>query len=93
VLVLVAATTNRAAIGARVTVTTGCTTQTQEVGGGHGHYGLQQDLLLHFGVGTATEAKVTIRWPNEALTTETSTLATSKRYRLTQGLDPVEQTF
>src|SRR5262245_45051103 len=45
--------TNRLAIGARVVVKAGEVTQTKDVGGGHGHYGAQDDLTLHFGLGDA----------------------------------------
>jgi hypothetical protein len=80
--------TNRAAIGARVTVTAGGVTQTQEVDGGHGHYNTQKDLVLHFGLGAACEAEVTVRWPDQALTTETATLPGGYRYEWTQGAEP-----
>lgn len=79
---------NRAAIGARVTVTAGGATQTQEVGGGHGHYGIQHDLTLHFGLGAACEATVTVRWPDQALTTQTVALESGLRYRWKQGEAP-----
>jgi enediyne biosynthesis protein E4 len=80
--------TNRAAIGARVTVTACGITQTQEVGGGHGHYGAQNDRVLHFGLGDADSAEVTVRWPDGALTTETFTLAARSRWRIVQGSEP-----
>lgn len=77
--------TNRAAIGARVRVTAGGVTQTQEVGGGHGHYGSQNDLVLHFGLGAACEAEVEIRWPDASLTIETLTLPAGHRFFVRQG--------
>ena len=77
--------TNRAAIGARVTVTAGGITQTRVVDGGHGHFGLQYDTTLHFGLGQACEAEVTIHWPNKAQSTESVTLGANQRYRVTQG--------
>jgi len=80
--------TNRAAIGARVSVTAGDVTQTQEVDGGHGHYGAQKDLVLHFGLGAACEADVTVRWPDADLTTETMTLPSGYRFRVAQGEPP-----
>ncbi|MEZ4269228.1 MAG: CRTAC1 family protein, partial [Myxococcota bacterium] len=82
--------TNRAAIGARVTVSAGGVTQTREVGGGHGHYGLQNALAQTIGLGDACEATVTVRWPDWPLTTESWTLAADKRWRLVQGEAPVE---
>jgi hypothetical protein len=81
--------TNRAAIGARVTVTAGGVTQTREVGGGHGHYGQQDDLTVHFGLGDACEAEVTVRWPDQALSTETYSLPAGYRFTWTQGELPV----
>lgn len=77
--------TNRAAIGARVEVTAGGVTQTQEVGGGHGHYGMQHDMLLHFGLGEACEAEVKVRWPDAALTTETFRVLAGHRFEKVQG--------
>ncbi|MGE0785832.1 MAG: CRTAC1 family protein [Sandaracinaceae bacterium] len=80
--------TNRSAIGARVTVTAGGVTQTQEVGGGHGHFGAQNDRVLHFGLGTACEAEVTIRWPNASLSTQTLTLPAGHRFHVVEGQGP-----
>jgi len=80
--------TNRAAIGARVTLSAGNITQAQEVGGGHGHYGMQQDLTLHFGLGPACTAEVTVRWPDAALTTQRFTVQSGYRYRVVQGTLP-----
>lgn len=81
--------TNRSAIGARVTVTTpDGVTRTQEVGGGHGHYGMQHDLTLHFGLGAACEAEVTVRWPDLPLTTQTVDLVSGYRFHLVQGEAP-----
>ena len=77
--------TNRAAIGARVAVTAGGVTQTQEVGGGFGHYGCQNDMVLHFGLGEACEADITVRWPDAELTEETLTLPAGYRFLVTQG--------
>lgn len=79
--------TNRAAIGARVRVTAGGVTQTQEVGGGYGHAGIQPDLTLHFGLGTACDVdRVEIRWPDLALTTEAfDNVRGNYRVHVTQG--------
>jgi hypothetical protein len=57
---------NRAAIGATVTlVTADGRTMTRQVEGGHG-IGCQDSLVLHFGLGAATEVKsLTVRWPGE----------------------------
>ncbi|MFN8549808.1 MAG: CRTAC1 family protein [Polyangiaceae bacterium] len=61
---------NASAIGARVTLNAGGTKIVREVGGGYGHFGLQNDLTLHFGVGDCTAAAVEVRWPDAALSTE-----------------------
>jgi enediyne biosynthesis protein E4 len=77
--------TNRAAIGARITVETpDGMIQVREVEGGHGHYGIQHPLRQHFGLGASCTAKVTVRWPDAALTTETFELAGNKVTKLTQ---------
>ncbi|MBW2276555.1 MAG: CRTAC1 family protein [Deltaproteobacteria bacterium] len=79
---------NRAAIGARVEVTADGVTQTQEVDGGHGHFGMQRDLVLHFGSGAACEVDVTVYWPDAERSTETFTLHANQRYHLVQGAEP-----
>ncbi len=80
---------NRSAIGAQVTVrTSDGRSQLQEVGGGHGHYGIQHGRTLHFGLGASCEAEVTIRWPDAARTTEAFTLPARYRYTLVQGERP-----
>lgn len=84
-----AAGTNHGAIGARVSVTAGGTTQTFEVGGGYGHYGAQNDLIVHAGLGASCEASITVRWPDAALTSETFTVPAGHRYRVVQGAPPV----
>ena len=77
---------NRAAIGARVTVTTARgLSQTQEVGGGFGHFGAQNDTTLHFGLGDACEADVTIRWPDAALSTQATHMVAGHRLVVVQG--------
>jgi glutamine amidotransferase-like uncharacterized protein len=55
---------NRSAIGARVTLTTGTHIQYSEVRSG-GSYLSQNDLRLHFGLGTATTIdSIEIQWPS-----------------------------
>jgi len=55
---------NRAGIGARVSVTAGGVTQMAEVKGGNSYLS-QSDLRLHFGLGKeAKMSKVEIIWPN-----------------------------
>ena len=60
---LIGTSSNRSAIGARVRVTAGGMTQTDEVRSGGG-YNSQNDLRLHFGLGEAKRVeKIEIRWP------------------------------
>jgi enediyne biosynthesis protein E4 len=60
---LVGTKSNRAAIGARVTIHAGGMMQFDEVRGG-GSYLSQNDLRLHFGLGSATTIDVLeVRWP------------------------------
>ena len=55
---------NRSAIGSRVSVTTGDHVQIDEVMSGSSFYS-QNDLRLHFGLGTAKQAdSVEVRWPS-----------------------------
>ena len=61
---LVGTKSNKAAIGARVTVKAGPLVQIDEVRGG-ASYLSQNDLRLHFGLGPADKmSEVSIRWPN-----------------------------
>jgi hypothetical protein len=53
---------NRTAIGARVTCTAGGKAYVDEVRSG-GSYLSQNDLRVHFGLGTATSAVIEVRWP------------------------------
>ncbi len=80
--------TNRSAIGARVEVRAGDVVQTQEIGGGHGHYGIQHDLALHFGLADACEAEVNITWPDGTRTEQRFTLQSGYRYHVVQGAQP-----
>jgi hypothetical protein len=61
---LVGTKSNRAAIGARVTIRAAGVQQFSEVRGGSSYLS-QNDLRLHFGLGTAAKMEsVQIRWPN-----------------------------
>ncbi len=80
-----AAGSNRAAIGARVDVTAGGVTQARQVGGGGGQWGHQDDLRVHLGLGQEATAEVTITWPDAVGSTETFTVETRRRYRVSQG--------
>lgn len=81
---LVGTKSNRAAIGARVTITSGGMTQFNEVRGG-GSYLSQNDLRIHFGLGEAKVMEtVTIRWPNG--NTETlRNIGADAIYTITEG--------
>ncbi|WP_299955150.1 CRTAC1 family protein [uncultured Roseobacter sp.] len=59
--------TNTRAVGALVELTAGGVTQVQELTVGGGHAGGQAGPL-HFGLGTATSADVTITWPDGQIT-------------------------
>lgn len=76
---------NRSAIGARVEVTSGGVTQVQEVVGGFGHYGAQNDLVLHYGLAAECEADVKIRWPDAAHTVEELKVTAGHRFHVKQG--------
>lgn len=73
---------NGMAIGAQVWVTRGNEVQVAEVDGGHGHYGTQSEGVLHFGLGSACEAEVRVRFPNAELTEVTVTLTAGHRFRV-----------
>jgi len=88
---LVGTKSNRAAIGARVTVRAGGITQFSEVRGG-GSYLSQNDLRLHFGLGSAsTMDSVQVRWPNGTIE-QFKNLAADKIYTLveSQGIKKAE---
>jgi hypothetical protein len=81
---LVGTKSNRAAIGARVTITAGGMTQFDEVRGG-ASYLSQNDLRLHFGLGEAKVMDpVLIRWPNGNSETLHS-LSADAIYVITEG--------
>ena len=68
-LQLIGSNSNRAAVGARVTIHADGMMQFDEVHGG-GSYLSQNDLRLHFGLGSASKIElVEIRWPNGKLET------------------------
>jgi enediyne biosynthesis protein E4 len=64
-VLLAGVSSNRSAIGAKVSVRYGDRTQTQSVTAQSSFYSVN-DRRLHFGLGPATAAEVTIRWPNGA---------------------------
>jgi hypothetical protein len=81
---LVGKKSNRAAIGARVTVTAGALVQIDEVRGG-GSYLSSNDQRLHFGLGAeATMKQVTIEWPS-GLTEKLANVPADKIYTVVEG--------
>jgi len=86
---------NTSAIGARVTVTTvvdgESLTQVHDVSGGHGHFGMQDDLVQTFGLGSACEAEVTVRWPVAGVAEQSFTVAAGHRYSVVEGAVPAAE--
>ena len=81
---LIGTKSNRAAIGARVTITSPSFTQLNEVRGGNSYLS-QSDLRLHFGVGSeATMSKVVVTWPSGQVDTMTDVPA-DFIYKVTEG--------
>jgi hypothetical protein len=79
------ATTNRDAIGARVTLEAGGITQIREVKGGGGHENTQSSRRVHFGLGRVPGIdSVTVRWVGGA-EEEITGLEPNGRYRVVEG--------
>jgi len=76
---------NRAAVGARVTIARCGETLTRSVDGGHGQMGAQEDPTLHFGLGQMEEAEVTVHWPDLDRSVESFTLSTGDTWIIRQG--------
>jgi enediyne biosynthesis protein E4 len=83
---------NRLAIGARVKISAGKMTQTDEVHSG-GSYLSQNDLRLHFGLGRETKVdSVEIRWTSGAVEKLAGTaLKVDQMYHLLEGKGLVEE--
>ena len=82
-------TSNRDAVGARVTVEVDGRRQSQRVHTGSSYLS-QSELALTFGVGRAERAeRVVVRWPS-GKTEDFSRLQTGRRYRLVEGKGVVE---
>jgi hypothetical protein len=80
---------NRLALNARIVVVAGGMTQTDEVHSG-GSYLSQNDLRIHFGLGSATKIdKVEIHWPS-GLTEDLTNLAVDHFYNVAEGKGIVE---
>ncbi len=75
---------NRAALGARVRVTAGGRSQTQEVCSG-GSYASQSDAALTFGLGDAASARVEVTWPAQKIAEVWEPLAGDREHRLRPG--------
>lgn len=81
---LVGRKSNRAAIGARITVTAGTLVQIDEVRGG-GSYLSSNDQRLHFGLGSEPEMKqVAIEWPS-GQTEKLANVPADKIYTIVEG--------
>jgi hypothetical protein len=83
---------NRAAIGARVSVEAGGVRQVQEVMSGGSYYS-HNDLTVHFGLGGAEKIdKLEVRWPSGAVGRWTN-LDGNRRLSITEGQSPVSKFF
>jgi hypothetical protein len=83
---------NRLALNARISIVAGGMTQTDEIHSG-GSYLSQNDLRVHFGLGSAEKIQsVTIHWPSGKVET-LSNLAADKYYSVLegQGIVPFEK--
>jgi enediyne biosynthesis protein E4 len=81
---LIGTRSNRSAIGALVRLVTADGEQRQEVRGGGSYYS-QNDLRLHFGLGTARAVeRVIVRWPN-GLEETWGKVAIDRAHTLTEG--------
>ncbi len=80
---------NRLALNARLTLVAGGMTQTDEVHSG-GSYLSQNDLRVHFGLGSATKIdKVEIHWPS-GLVEDLTNLAVDQHYNVLEGKGVVD---
>lgn len=77
---------NRTAIGARITATVGGRTLLREVKGADSYASLS-DRRIVLGLGQATSAEVTVRWP-DGETAALGSLAAGTWYRVAQGAAP-----
>ena len=74
--------TNRDAVGAQVEVKSTLGTQHFEVKGGYGHYGAQDDQVVHIGLGEDCDAVITITWPNSTREQTRYRLPANHRFRV-----------
>jgi hypothetical protein len=60
---------NFTGLGARVKIVSGGVVQTKELQGGYGHFGMQHDTVLTFGLGGSCMVdELEVRWPDDAST-------------------------
>jgi enediyne biosynthesis protein E4 len=85
--------TNKAGVGAKITIRTGDQLQVRELDAGYGHMGLQADLVAFFGVGSCTKIDtISVRWPNQANTVEEwHDVAPGALVTLTQGETEIDR--
>jgi hypothetical protein len=84
-LVLEGTTTNRSAIGARVTLEAGGVSQMRDVRGGGGHSNTQNSRVVHFGLGGESAIdSLSVRWVGGATETITG-VAPNGRYLVVEG--------
>jgi hypothetical protein len=84
---LVGTRSNRDAVGARVTVTSGGKRQVREVALGDG-YGSQNSLRLYFGLGSlAAVDELTVRWPRSGLVQRFRGVGSGRIVEVTEGRD------
>ncbi|MCX7957477.1 MAG: CRTAC1 family protein [Deltaproteobacteria bacterium] len=81
---------NLSAIGARIRVKSGELVQYKQVQGGYGHFGLQNDLVLHFGLGDKCNVdEIEIIWPDKDQTRQKITnIYANYLIEITQGEAP-----
>jgi hypothetical protein len=70
------------AVGARIEIVTADRRQTRVVQAGYGHFGAQEDLVQHVGLGTSCEATVRVHWPDRARTVSEFTVGAGYRWVL-----------
>ncbi len=84
---LIGTKSNKAAVGARLSVTTSAMTQIDEIRAG-GSYNSTNDWRLHFGLGKdTTMTKVEVSWPSGAKQ-EFQNLPADKIYEIKEGEEP-----
>ena len=88
-LKLVGTVSNRAAIGTRVLLRAGDSHQVREVRSGSSYLS-QNDLRLHFGIGTQKKVDLEIRWQNGSVQ-RFEDVSVNRFLKIVEGTDQVEQ--